>query len=548
MKRWLARYEHLIKGKLLPHLNDAETELDYWKDQLFLNFLIYCLPLSLIAAVPGIYLSFRDGLIAVGITDILSVLLLVFITFSNKLSLKKRKVLITALFYVLAVVLINNLGYVGPGIFYLFAITIIISLISPVLYAYRSILTNIAILICFYFVIEYRLFNSMLIKQYSGAAWLAFSSNLVFLSLVFVALINKIFKSLQITIINKSNLQERYKNIFDKSPLPMWLFDTETLYFLDVNDAAVRHYGYSKSEFLAMTIRDIRPTEQVASVEDLVKKNKELNIFFDGHSQHIKKNGDYIYVKIESNPLHLDGRDIRLVLATDITDSLADELEIFNANLKIKESETNLKAIFESSTDGFVLLDPACRIKLFNSKAQEFMTFNKELTEFETGKIIFDFVEPSRRPYFHNLINRVYNGEIIDYDRKHRKTNELVYWIRYTLTPVYSDGKVTGVCITGRDVTARKIYLKTVEDQNKIFREISWMQSHMVRAPLARIMGLITLFKNATSETEKDEIFNYLTISTNELDDIIRQISHKSNDVIEKQPVFEDVAGVKKAS
>ena len=57
--------------------------------------------------------------------------------------------------------------------------------------------------------------------------------------------------------------EERYRLLFEANPLPMWVYDADTLRFLAVNDAAVRHYGYTSSEFLSMTITDIRPREDV---------------------------------------------------------------------------------------------------------------------------------------------------------------------------------------------------------------------------------------------------------------------------------------------
>src|SRR5450755_145323 len=60
-----------------------------------------------------------------------------------------------------------------------------------------------------------------------------------------------------------SESQGDYRRLFEGHPQPMWVFDLETLGFLDVNAAAVRHYGYSRPEFLGMTIRDIRPAEDL---------------------------------------------------------------------------------------------------------------------------------------------------------------------------------------------------------------------------------------------------------------------------------------------
>jgi len=64
-------------------------------------------------------------------------------------------------------------------------------------------------------------------------------------------------------------------NLFEKSPLPMWVFDTQTLFFLEVNLAAELKYGYSKKEFLALKITDVRPLEDVAVVNNIVKENKK---------------------------------------------------------------------------------------------------------------------------------------------------------------------------------------------------------------------------------------------------------------------------------
>jgi PAS domain S-box-containing protein len=182
------------------------------------------------------------------------------------------------------------------------------------------------------------------------------------------------------------------------------------------------------------------------------------------------------------------------------------------------------------------LLDEKFKIKLFNTRAFEFIHLNSGKPEFETGRSIFDFVEASRLTYFKNVMDKVSRGEVVDYDRRHHNANGSVSWIRYTLTPVYDGGKVKGACLSGRDVTASKLYLKTVEDQNKTFREISWMQSHLVRAPLARIMGLIPLL-SAADKCEQDNIISYMDQSAQELDEIVRKITEKSYAIIDKYPV-----------
>ena len=536
MDEFIQRYKRFIRSRLNLSTGSGDRHLQYWQDQLFYNFLIYCLPASFIALVPCVYVAIKDGYPVIAAIDIICLLIISLVTFSGKISAAAKKVSVISVFYFLSFFLINSLGYVGPGIFYLFFITILVALIFPVRYAYLSVGSNAAILLFFAEIIRFRLFHSALIQQYTPGTWEAFSSNLAFASIVIVILIDIIFKGLQQTIIYHNQLQEKYKSIFDKSPLPMWLFDPETFEFLDVNDAAIRHYGYNKQEFLAMTIKDLRPATDVPEVERIVKANKISEAYYDGTSQHLKKNGDLIYVQIESNLLQFNQRSARLVLATDITTQLEHQLEIINFNLRIKDSESKLRAIFESTLDGFVLLDAGFRIKMFNTKAANFMQFNNIQHTLETGRSVFDYIESRSLPYFKETIRKVFSGQTIDYARKYRKPGGSEIWIRYSLTPVYEGCKIVGACINGRDVTARKLYLKNVEEQNKTFREISWMQSHLVRAPLARIIGLMPLFIDAKDQNERAAMKNYLELSTKELDDIINQISKKSDSLLQQTP------------
>ncbi|MBD1362644.1 PAS domain S-box protein [Mucilaginibacter sp. ZT4R22] len=533
MKRILLGYEAFIRANISSYSDNNDRDLRYWQDRLFSNFLVYCLPISLIALLPGVFMALKDGFLLIAVVDLVCFGLIMLVTVAPKVKLRYRKISVITIFYVLAIFLINTLGYLGPGVFYLFFITMLSALIFPIRYSYFSIFLNAALLAVFAFIIGFKLFHSALINEYSAGKWIAFSVNLIFASTVIVLLIDKIFQSLQSTIVDKTHLQQRYLQIFNKSPLPMWLFDTDTFKFLDINEAATEHYGYTREEFLSMTIMDIRQKENIRQTEELVRTNKLSGEYYGGVSRHLKKNGEIIYVNVESNLLSLDGRQVRLVQSTDITTQLEHQLELYEANLKVKESESNLRTLFDNAIDGFVLLDQQHKVKLFNPKASESMKFNKHQSPFKIGCSIFDYVETSRLAYFHEIITKVYNGDTVDYDRMFR-TNGAVQWIRYTLNPVWEEQRIVGACITGRDVTERKLYLRSVEEQNKTFREISWMQSHLVRAPLARIMGLLPMLPNAADDLERTELINFLNLSAHELDDIIREITDKSTVIMAK--------------
>jgi PAS domain S-box-containing protein len=115
--------------------------------------------------------------------------------------------------------------------------------------------------------------------------------------------------------------EEKYRLLFDNNPHPMWVYDLETLRFLTVNDAAVGHYGYSRDEFLSMTIKDIRPHEDVPRLLENVAR-VTAGIDKAGVWRHRKKDGSIIYVEITSHVVEFGGKRAELVLANDVTGRL----------------------------------------------------------------------------------------------------------------------------------------------------------------------------------------------------------------------------------
>jgi PAS domain S-box-containing protein len=190
--------------------------------------------------------------------------------------------------------------------------------------------------------------------------------------------------------------ERQYSELFQLSPQPMWVFDVESLFFLNVNDAAVDHYGYSREEFLSMTIRDIQPAYDNYLPETALSFSKFDNQnVLTGLFNYRKKNGKIIQVEIQGSVTHYGDKKAKIILAIDVTERLK--------------------------------------------------------------------------------------------------------------------------------------YIKAIEEQNKRLSEISWMQSHVVRAPLARLMGLVDLLKcPKESGDEEQKVLEYILISARELDYVIKEIIDKS--------------------
>src|SRR5438445_1870458 len=123
-------------------------------------------------------------------------------------------------------------------------------------------------------------------------------------------------------------------------PVPMWIFDVETLCFLEVNEAAIASYGWSRAEFLAMTILDIRPAEDVEKLRrDIGQPTPATMPRSAGLWRHCRRGGDEITVEISTAEVIYDGRIARLVLAIDVTER--QRLEQARA-----DSEARFRAVF----------------------------------------------------------------------------------------------------------------------------------------------------------------------------------------------------------
>lgn len=194
--------------------------------------------------------------------------------------------------------------------------------------------------------------------------------------------------------------EKRYMDLFHLSPAPIMVYELATFRFIDVNEAAVQHYQYTKDEFLSMTLHDIRPEEEIPKMEKAVELAKEKSErYFTSGYKHRKKSGEIIDVELASNPIVFDGKPAEIVLATDITEKL--------------------------------------------------------------------------------------------------------------------------------------LQLKAIEAQNERLKNIAWTQSHIVRAPVARLMGLVDLLKSdKVDSNEKDKILQHIHTSAKELDEVIHQIVDESQSVM----------------
>ena len=112
--------------------------------------------------------------------------------------------------------------------------------------------------------------------------------------------------------------EELFRLLFEGSPVPMWVIDKETLRFLAVNEAAIALYGYSRTQFMSMTLTELRPPEDRARFAAFIHSLAD-DQFIENIGQHIKADGTQVDVAVHSKALTYEGRNARLTVVHDIT-------------------------------------------------------------------------------------------------------------------------------------------------------------------------------------------------------------------------------------
>jgi len=201
--------------------------------------------------------------------------------------------------------------------------------------------------------------------------------------------------------------EKQYRILFQTYPNPTWVYDAETLAYLAVNDAAVEHYGYSRQEFLEITIHDIRPQEDLPSLIEASNitavKGKGEQSRHSGIWRHRKKNGEILLADIYTANIQFEGRAAHLSIAIDVTEKKKTEDAI-------RESEERMRSVLESALDSVITMDHQGNVIEFNSAAEK--TFGYKRNE-AVGQLLGNLIIPPslRERYARGLTHYLSTGE-----------------------------------------------------------------------------------------------------------------------------------------
>ncbi len=186
--------------------------------------------------------------------------------------------------------------------------------------------------------------------------------------------------------------EQRYSDLFQLSPQPTWVYERATLQFLDINEAAIRHYGYSRPDFLSMTLKDIHPQSESNSVEDLVKSGAS----YHGNFRHQKKGGETIYVEVKSDNIIYNSIEAKIVMINDISERKRAQEELLTITYQVEDRErTRISHVIHDALQQ-TLLASYIQFQSLGTVVNEMLEEKFIIRYTKSLKLLYDGIEQAR--------------------------------------------------------------------------------------------------------------------------------------------------------
>lgn len=241
-----------------------------------------------------------------------------------------------------------------------------------------------------------------------------------------------------------------FRDLFVKNPLPMWLFDSDTRRFLEVNEAAVTRYGYTRDEFLLMTLDDIRPKEDLERLHEALSNRSQDSSGGYRRSpgwRHVLKDGTIIWVDIYSYDFKYGDRLVRLVMVHDVTD-------LKQASERLTRQGAYFRQLFENSPEAIVMLDHEDRIADANRAFQNLFQYSIEELR---GRAVNDVIVPEEKAHEATTMTLTALGSAaVRRDTVRRRKDGSLVEVSALGYPITIEGQKVGVFAIYRDITESK--------------------------------------------------------------------------------------------
>jgi PAS domain S-box-containing protein len=279
--------------------------------------------------------------------------------------------------------------------------------------------------------------------------------------------------------------EEQYKYLFYNNPLPMFASEIDSQTMLMVNEAAIRHYGYSEEEFLKMRTDDLVFRKEGAKQPSSSGLVDDKGVSID--LQHKKRNGEVIDVEVVSHEIIAEGKNACLAVIHDVT-------ERNKAKEQLRESEQMFRTITENFPNGAVaILDRDFTIRYMAGK--EFHIRGANASYFENTIYTNHFHSPVKEKVTENLM-KVFEGNNTVFEASFE---DLSYMI--SAVPLYETaGTINKILIASQNITQQKrnetekeMLIEELTRNNSDLQQFSYITSHNLRAPLSNLLGIIKL-------------------------------------------------------
>jgi PAS domain S-box-containing protein len=304
--------------------------------------------------------------------------------------------------------------------------------------------------------------------------------------------------------------EERYRLLFESTPQPIWVYREDTLRFLAVNEAATRTYGYSRDEFLSMTINDIRAQEDIPT---LMIKNDPNDLVISSPWRHKTKTGQTIYVEISSHPVVFDGKNSKLVIVNDVTErKLLDEKQQ-RLHTSLQQSAMEWRQTFNAIDFPVLIVDLESNIKRSNLAAEQIVGVDPEQI---LGKKVSELGENEPWKKAAELIEQIRETQMaVTEEVKDEATGKTWAITLYHINEFGSVGE--RAILIAQDITKRaqlEASLRQSEMMSLLGSLVAGV-AHEVRNPLFGISSILDAFE--TRFSDRTEYLRYTNVLRDEI-------------------------------